>query len=63
MTIYEKIPGWVKGLVGAGLLLIGPVMVGAFWFWGVEGGIVAVLTILVYFMTLYIVVVRRYVEK
>jgi hypothetical protein len=47
MTIYEKIPGWLKGLVAAGLLLIGPVMVGACWFWGVEGGIVAVLSILV----------------
>jgi len=63
MTIYEKIPGWLKALVAAGLLLIGPVMVGAFWFWGVQGGIVAVVSILVYFMVLYIVAVRRYVER
>src|SRR5689334_21140191 len=63
MTSFEKIPGWLKGAIGAGLLLIGPVMVISFWFGGTTGGIIAIVTMLVYFMTLYIVGIRRYVER
>jgi hypothetical protein len=63
MTLYEKVPGWLKAMIGGGLLLIGPAMVMAFWFWGISGGIVAVLSIMIYFTVLYIVCVRRYLEK
>jgi hypothetical protein len=62
MTTYEKIPGWLKAAIGIGVLLIGPVMLIAFLVAGTTGGIVAVLSILVYFIVLYIVGVRRYVE-
>jgi hypothetical protein len=62
VTTYDKIPGWLKGAIGIGVLLIGPVMVISFWLGGTTGGIAAIVTILVYFIILYIVGVRRYVE-
>lgn len=63
MTVYEKLPGWLKAAVGIGVLLIGPVMVCSLWIWGVQGGIAAFVSILVYFMFLYVVGIRRYIER
>ena len=62
MTTYDKIPGWLKAAIGIGVLLIGPVMVISFWVAGTTGGIVAIVSIIIYFIVLYIVGVRRYVE-
>ena len=62
MTTYDKIPGWLKAAIGIGVLLIGPVMVISFWVGGTTGGIVAIVSIIIYFIVLYIVGVRRYVE-
>jgi hypothetical protein len=61
MIDLEKIPTWLKAMVGVGLLLMGPLMVLSFWFGGTTGGITAVLTIIVYFTVVYIVGIRRYV--
>jgi hypothetical protein len=63
VTTYDKIPGWLKAAITIGILLIGPVMVLSFWLGGTTGGIAAILTIIVYFIVLYIVGVRRYVEE
>jgi hypothetical protein len=63
MSLYDKIPAWLKATIGFGVMLIGPVMVGAFWVWGTTGGIVAVLSIIVFFTFIYIVGVRRYIER
>ena len=60
MIDLEKIPGWLKAMVGVGLLLMGPLMVLSFWLGGTRGGITAVLTIIVYFTVVYIVGIRRY---
>ena len=60
MIDLEKIPGWLKAMVGVGLLLMGPLMVLSFWLAGTRGGIAAVLTIIVYFTVVYIVGIRRY---
>jgi len=62
VTTYDKIPGWLKAAIGIGVLLIGPVMVISFWVGGTTGGIVAIVSIIIYFIVLYIVGVRRYVE-
>jgi hypothetical protein len=61
MIDLEKIPMWLKAMVGVGLLLMGPLMVLSFWIGGTTGGIAAVLTIIVYFTVVYIVGIRRYV--
>jgi len=62
MTVYEKLPAWLKVAIAAGILLIGPVMVLSLWIWGVHGGIAAFVSILVYFMILYVVGIRKYIE-
>jgi hypothetical protein len=63
MDTLDKIPTWLKAAAGIGALLMGPIMVLAFWLAGTRGGIVAVLSIIVYFTTLYIVGIRKYVER
>ena len=63
MTTYDKIPGWLKAAVGIGILLIGPAMVFSIWFGGIKAGIVAFLSIVVYFMFFYVVGIRRYIER
>ena len=45
MTVYEKLPAWLKVAIAAGILLIGPVMVLSLWIWGVHGGIAAFVSI------------------
>jgi hypothetical protein len=62
MTVYEKLPGWLKAAIGIGILLIGPAMVLSLWVWGIQGGITAFVSILVYFMILYVVGIRKYIE-
>ena len=57
----EKIPTWIKAMVGIGVLLMGPLMVLSFWIGGASGGIVAVPAIFVYFIVVYIVGIRRYI--
>jgi hypothetical protein len=63
MTIYEKLPGWLKAALALGILLVGPVMLFSLWFAGTQGGIIAIISIIIYFITLYIVAVRRYIER
>jgi len=63
MTIYEKLPGWLKAALALGILLVGPVMLFSLWFGGTQGGIIAIISIIIYFITLYIVAVRRYIER
>ena len=63
MIDLERIPTWLKAMVGIGLVLIAPVMVFSLWFGGPRGGIAAVLTIIVYFTVVYIVGVRRYMSE
>ena len=60
MVDLERIPTWLKAMVGIALLLMGPVMVFSLWFGGTRGGIAAVLSIIVFFTVLYIVGIRRY---
>ena len=62
MIDFEKIPTWLKAMIGFGVLLMGPFMFFSFWFGGTRGGIVAVITIFVYFAVVYIVGIRRYVS-
>ena len=47
-------------MIVGGVLLIGPVMVLSLIFGGTRAGIWAILIIMIYFMVLYIVGVRRY---
>jgi len=63
MVDLEKIPTWLKAMVVIGVLAIGPAMLFAFWFFGPQGGIAVVLTMIVYFTVVYIVGIRRYVES
>lgn len=63
MTVFEKLPGWLKAAIGIGILLIGPAMVFSFWIWGTQGGIIAFLAIIVYFMFFYVVGIRRYISS
>ena len=58
--MFEKLPTALKTLIVAGVLLIGPVMVLSLLFGGTRAGMWAILIIMVYFMVLYIVGVRRY---
>lgn len=62
-SLFDKLPGWLKAAIGIGILLVGPVMVIAFWLGGTQAAIVAILSIMIYFMVLYIVGVRRYIER
>ncbi|HEY7116965.1 MAG TPA: hypothetical protein VH475_10285 [Tepidisphaeraceae bacterium] len=63
MATYDKIPAWLKATIGLGVLFMGPVMVLSFWLAGTTGGIVAVIAVIVFFTVLYIVGVRRYIER
>jgi hypothetical protein len=63
MTVFDKLPGWLKAAIGIGILLVGPVMVITFWLGGTQAAIIAILSIMIYFMVLYIVGVRRYIER
>jgi hypothetical protein len=62
MTLYDKIPTGLKAAIFIGIMLIGPVMVCSFWFGGTHAGIVAVLSIIVYFTVIYIVGIRKYMS-
>jgi hypothetical protein len=59
-AMFEKVPNWLKLAIGAGVFLIGPVMVLSFWLGRDARAIVAVLSIIVYFTVIYIVGVRKY---
>ena len=63
MSIYEKLPGWLKAALAVGVLLIGPAMLFAMLYAGTRGGIITIVSIVIYFITLYIVAVRRYIER
>jgi hypothetical protein len=62
-SLFDKLPGWLKAAIGIGILLVGPVMVLTFWLGGTRAAIVAILSIMIYFLVLYIVGVRRYIER
>jgi hypothetical protein len=62
MIDLDRIPMWLKAMVGIGLFLMGPIMVFSLWFGGTRGGIAAVLSIIVYFTVVYIVGIRRYMS-
>ena len=59
-AMFEKVPNSLKLAIGAGVFLIGPVMVLSFWLGGTHAAIVAVLSIIIYFTVIYIVGVRKY---
>jgi hypothetical protein len=61
-SLFDKLPTGLKAAIFCGILAIGPMMVLAFWLAGTRGGIIAVLSVFLYFGVLYIVGVRRYVE-
>ena len=58
--MFERLPTALKAMIVGGVLLIGPVMVLSVIFGGTRAGIWAILIIMIYFMVLYIVGVRRY---
>jgi hypothetical protein len=60
--MFHTLPTALKVLIVAGVLMVGPVMVMSFLLWGTNGGIGAVLFILLYFMVIYIVGVRRFMK-
>jgi len=60
--MFQTLPTALKVLIVAGVLMVGPVMVISFLLWGTPGGIGALLFILVYFMVIYVVGVRRYMN-
>ena len=62
MIDFERIPTWLKAMVGISLLLLGPVFVFSLWFGGTRGGIVAVVSVVIYFTVVYIVGIRRYMS-
>jgi hypothetical protein len=60
LGVIEKLPGALKVLIVAGVLLMGPAVVFSLLLGGVRAGIVAVVAIIVYFTAIYIIGVRRY---
>jgi hypothetical protein len=63
MNMWDKIPTGLKAAIFIGVLFIAPFFILAFWLAGTTGGIVAVLTVFVYFTVIYIVGVRRYMSE
>lgn len=60
MMAFDKIPGWILMAALIGFLFTGPVAAGS-WYFG--GAIVAIALIIIYFIVLYVVAVRRYIER
>lgn len=60
MTVYDKIPGWMKAAIGIAVLAIAPAMLLSFWLGGTTGGIVTILAFLTFFVTIYVVGIRKY---
>ena len=59
---WKPIPTAVYVVALFAILLAGPIVVYSFMLGGTNAGIVAILAICFFFVTLYIVVVRRYTE-
>ena len=59
---WKPVPPAVFVIAFLAVLLAGPVVVYSFLFGGANAGIVAVLAIVFFFVTMYIVVIRRYTE-
>ncbi len=57
--MFGKIPGVYVFLIIAGILLVAPITIAAVWLGGPTAGAVAVGCFFLYFMSLYIIVVRR----
>ena len=58
--MFEKIPPrlWIVAVIG--VLLTGPVTVYSFWLAGPVAGAAAILSIVFFFVALYMVAVRKY---
>lgn len=63
MNAFDKFPVWLKAAGALGLLAIGPITVLSFWLGGSTVGIGALIVLMIYFIVLYIVGVRRYIER
>jgi hypothetical protein len=61
--MFERVPTryWVLAFVG--FLLAGPIVVYSFLFGGAVAGITAILAIVFYFVTLWMIVVRKYTRQ
>ncbi|HYE21837.1 MAG TPA: hypothetical protein VEA69_25585 [Tepidisphaeraceae bacterium] len=60
MTLFDKIPGWLKAAIFLGVVAIAPVVLVSILVAGRNGLIFAVIAFLVYFIVLYITGIRRY---
>lgn len=58
--MLERVPTKYWVLAFLGVLLAGPVVVYSFLLGGAAAGITAILAVVFYFVTLYMVVVRKY---
>lgn len=63
MMAFDKIPGWILMAALIGFLFTGPLAAGSWYFGGAIAGIVAIALIIIYFIVLYVVAVRRYIER
>ena len=59
---WKPIPPVVLVVAFLAVLLSGPIVVYSFLFGGANAGVVAVLAVAFFFVTMYIIVIRRYTE-
>ena len=59
---WKPVPSVVYVIAFLAVLLAGPIVVYSFMLGGANAGVVAILAVVFFFVTLYIVVVRRYTE-
>jgi len=59
---WKTIPTSVFVIAFLAVLLAGPIVVYSFMLGGANAGIVALLTIVFFFVAMYIIVIRRYTE-
>ena len=60
--MFEQIPTRFKAAIAVGVVLAGPLILFSILFSGVQAAMIAVLALVVYFTTIYIIGVRRFMR-
>jgi hypothetical protein len=63
MMVFDKIPNWILAAAFFGFIFTGPVAAGSWYFGGAIAGIIAIALLIIYFIVLYVVAIRRYIER
>jgi hypothetical protein len=58
--MFQKIPPTYTVTIVVAILLSGPITVFSFLFGGVNAGVAAILAIVLFFLALYIIIVRKF---